>query len=154
MGVHDCELSTQDRILNASESLFADFGFDGVSLRRITQHAGVELALANYHFGPKKDLFLAVIRRRADELNRARVRALDALEPDDGDGGSAWMRAKFGASTISSKNRAVRQRLSIARPLSTYGRQLVAISRPLGCPAHPQLGGSTLASAARRRWQR
>ncbi|HCU89751.1 MAG TPA: TetR/AcrR family transcriptional regulator [Gammaproteobacteria bacterium] len=82
MGVHDSELSTQDRILNASESLFAEFGFDGVSLRRITQHAGVELALANYHFGPKKDLFLAVIRRRADELNRARVGALDALEPD------------------------------------------------------------------------
>ena len=84
MASRDHELSTQDRILNASESLFAEFGFDGVSLRRITQQAGVELALANYHFGPKKELFLAVIRRRADELNQARSVALDALGPDAG----------------------------------------------------------------------
>ena len=74
------ELSTQDRILNASENLFAEFGFDGVSLRKITQAAGVELALANYHFGPKTNLFLAVVRRRADELNEARTRALCELD--------------------------------------------------------------------------
>jgi AcrR family transcriptional regulator len=82
MASRDHQLSTQDRILDASESLFAEFGFDGVSLRRITQQAGVELALANYHFGPKKDLFLAVVQRRADELNQARSAALDALGAD------------------------------------------------------------------------
>lgn len=73
------QLSTQERILDASENLFAEFGFDGVSLRKITQTAGVELALANYHFGPKTDLFLAVVRRRADELNEARKLAIDQL---------------------------------------------------------------------------
>ena len=78
---HD-EPSTRERILNASETLFAESGFDGVSLRKITREAGVELALANYHFGPKKDLFLAVVRRRAAELNQARTEALDALGPD------------------------------------------------------------------------
>jgi AcrR family transcriptional regulator len=61
--------------------LFAEFGFDGVSLRRITQHAGVELALANYHFGLKTDLFFAVAQRRADELNAARAQAIEALGP-------------------------------------------------------------------------
>jgi len=79
MASRDHDLSTQERILNASEALFAEFGFDGVSLRKITRHAGVELALANYHFGPKKDLFLAVVRRRADELNAARTAALEGL---------------------------------------------------------------------------
>ncbi|MFT4580467.1 MAG: AcrR family transcriptional regulator [Gammaproteobacteria bacterium] len=74
------DLSTQDRILNASENLFAEYGFDGVSLRKITQAAGVELALANYHFGPKTNLFLAVVSRRADELNEARTHALKALD--------------------------------------------------------------------------
>lgn len=73
------ELSTQERILNASEILFAEFGFDAVSLRKITQTAGVELALANYHFGPKTELFLAVVRRRADELNQARRVAIEQL---------------------------------------------------------------------------
>jgi len=81
MASRENELSTQDRILDASEILFAEFGFDGVSLRRITQQAGVELALANYHFGPKKNLFLAVVRRRADELNHARAAALELLGP-------------------------------------------------------------------------
>lgn len=80
--MRDDELSTRNRILNASESLFAEFGFDGVSLRKITRQAGVELALANYHFGPKSDLFLAVVQRRADELNQARIGHLQALGDD------------------------------------------------------------------------
>lgn len=73
--------STKERILDAAEALFADVGFDGVSLRQITRLAGVELALANYHFGPKSELFLAVVQRRADELNRER-KALFAALPD------------------------------------------------------------------------
>lgn len=73
------DLTTRERILNASEALFAELGFDGVSLRMITQRAGVELALANYHFGPKKDLFAAVVERRALELNEARREALESL---------------------------------------------------------------------------
>jgi AcrR family transcriptional regulator len=81
MARDDHELSTQERILDASECLFAEFGFDAVSLRTITRRAGVELALANYHFGPKRDLFLAVVRRRADELNAARMAALADLGP-------------------------------------------------------------------------
>lgn len=79
MTAPDEDLSTRERILNASEALFAELGFDGVSLRMITQRAGVELALANYHFGPKKDLFSAVIERRALELNDARREALESL---------------------------------------------------------------------------
>jgi len=47
----------------------------------ITREAGVELALANYHFGPKLELFRAVVRRRADELNGERAAALARL-PD------------------------------------------------------------------------
>jgi AcrR family transcriptional regulator len=72
-------VSTKDRILDAAEKLFADAGYDGVSLRQITSAAGVELALANYHFGPKSDLFLAVVQRRADELNRERMALFAAL---------------------------------------------------------------------------
>lgn len=74
-------VSTKDRILDAAERLFADAGYDGVSLRQITSAAGVELALANYHFGPKSELFVAVVRRRAEELNRERMALIDAL-PD------------------------------------------------------------------------
>lgn len=64
-------------ILDAAEALFAQNGFEGVTLRQITKQAGVDLALANYHFGPKQDLFNAVLERRADILNDARHHALD-----------------------------------------------------------------------------
>jgi AcrR family transcriptional regulator len=59
--------ATRTLILDAAEALFAERGYHGVSLRDITQRAGVELALANYHFGPKEDLFRHVIARRVDE---------------------------------------------------------------------------------------
>ncbi len=72
-------LPTKQRILDAAERLFAERGFDGVSLRDITAAAGVELALANYHFGPKKELYVAVIRRRASEINDARRQRFSEL---------------------------------------------------------------------------
>ncbi|WP_017931790.1 TetR/AcrR family transcriptional regulator [Robiginitomaculum antarcticum] len=65
------------RILNSAEALFSQFGYDGVTIRQITKRAGVDLALANYHFGPKRDLFNAVLDRRAEVLNAARQKALD-----------------------------------------------------------------------------
>lgn len=80
--VAKAEGSTAERILDAAEKLFAASGYDGVSLRSITGEAGVELALANYHFGPKLDLFRAVVRRRAEALNAERLALLERL--DDG----------------------------------------------------------------------
>ncbi len=76
------KIPTADRILDAAEALFAESGFDGVSLRKITSEAGVELALANYHFGPKIELFRSVVKRRAAVINNERMALLNALEPD------------------------------------------------------------------------
>ena len=73
---------TRERILDAAERLFAQASFDGVSLRMITAEAGVELALANYHFGPKIELFRAVVRRRAATLNAERLALFEALPAD------------------------------------------------------------------------
>jgi AcrR family transcriptional regulator len=74
--------ATRERILDAAEKLFAEAGYDGVSLRMITREARVELALANYHFGPKLELFRAVVRRRAEAINAERMAALEALPED------------------------------------------------------------------------
>lgn len=65
-----------ERILDVAEELFALHGYDGVTLRQIAVGAGVDVALANYHFGKKLDLFNAVFERRAGELNQARRAAL------------------------------------------------------------------------------
>lgn len=73
-------ISTRDRILNTAEKLFMLYGFDGASMRQITTDAGVNLAAVNYHFGSKEALIQEVFKRRLDQLNEERLRALDALE--------------------------------------------------------------------------
>ena len=69
--------ATKQKILDAAERLFARKGFHGVSIRDITALANVDVALANYHFGPKKNLLATVIERRAQVLNDERLHLLD-----------------------------------------------------------------------------
>jgi len=71
---------TREKIINAAEVLFGNLSFDTVSLRDITNAAGVTLALASYHFGTKENLFSAIIARRAEILNRTRCERLSALD--------------------------------------------------------------------------
>lgn len=65
---------TKLRILDASERLFAEHGYDGVSLRDIARGANVKVALVSYHFGPKQELFRHIIARRG-KAHAARVLA-------------------------------------------------------------------------------
>jgi AcrR family transcriptional regulator len=69
----------KERLLDAAERLFAQRGFHGVSLRDITQTAGVDVALVAYHFGGKRELFTAVFERRAEVLNRERLELLEEV---------------------------------------------------------------------------
>lgn len=69
--------TTRLSILNAAERCFGESGFDGVSLRTITEMAGVDLALVNYHFRSKENLLHEVIARRARVVHDERVRALE-----------------------------------------------------------------------------
>ena len=55
---------TKERLLDEAESLFAQRGFDGVSVREITAAARCNLAAVNYHFGNKKNLYVEVFRSR------------------------------------------------------------------------------------------
>jgi len=71
--------ATPVRILDAAEALFAARGFDDVSVRSITDAAGVRLNLLWYHFGSKEQLFEAVVDRRLAVINDHRREALTAL---------------------------------------------------------------------------
>jgi len=68
---------TRSRILDAAEILFAERGFESVSLRHITADAEVNLASVNYHFGSKESLIDEVIARRIQPINRQRLEMLD-----------------------------------------------------------------------------
>jgi AcrR family transcriptional regulator len=55
---------TQERLLDEAEALFAQRGYDAVSVREITTAARCNLAAVNYHFQNKKNLYLEVFRAR------------------------------------------------------------------------------------------
>lgn len=59
--------------------MFAESGFDGVSVRDIARAADVTLALVNYHGGGKERLLEQLVERRADKLINARLQALSGV---------------------------------------------------------------------------
>ena len=67
---------TKTRILDTAERLFAQKGFDAVSLRNIIASAKVNLAAVHYHYGSKQALIYAVIARRLRPINEERLAKL------------------------------------------------------------------------------
>jgi AcrR family transcriptional regulator len=72
--------ATRKRILKSAERLFAKSGLDAVSIRDITDAAGVNTAAIHYHFGSKSGLVEALLERWAGELVERRGRMLDRIE--------------------------------------------------------------------------
>src|SRR5215469_8057872 len=59
--VETSEENTRDRILSAAGEIFAEQGFDGATIRAITERAGVNIAAVNYHFRDKAELYARVV---------------------------------------------------------------------------------------------
>jgi AcrR family transcriptional regulator len=64
-------------ILLSAERLFAEHGFDSVSIRGIAADAGVPAGLVTYYFGRKSELLDALFQRRARYIEE-RVRGIEA----------------------------------------------------------------------------
>ena len=54
--------ATQDRLLEASAHLFAEHGYDGVSMRQIARATDITQAAIYHHFPTKSDLYIEAIR--------------------------------------------------------------------------------------------
>jgi AcrR family transcriptional regulator len=54
---------TRERLLDAAEKVFVEFGFYDATVREICKRAQVNLALVNYHFGDKAQLYIEVFGR-------------------------------------------------------------------------------------------
>lgn len=72
-------LTTRERLVRAATRLFADEGYRGASVRDICNQAGANPGAVSYHFGGKRQLYRAVLRRAAAELA--------GLAPTGGDSG-------------------------------------------------------------------
>ncbi|OOG61195.1 TetR family transcriptional regulator [Rhodanobacter sp. B05] len=73
---------TRKRLLEATEWLFIESGYEAMSLRHITARASANLAAVNYHFGSKEALMQEVLAQRLDRLNRERLQLLSACEQE------------------------------------------------------------------------
>lgn len=71
------------RILDVAERRFADFGYDGISLRKIASEASIDLALLIYYFKTKEGLYRSVFARRIEAYTELRhVLYADLLNSD------------------------------------------------------------------------
>jgi TetR/AcrR family transcriptional regulator, regulator of cefoperazone and chloramphenicol sensitivity len=53
---------TREAIIEAAGRIFAEQGYKQATVRNICHHAGANVAAINYHFGDKKELYLAVLK--------------------------------------------------------------------------------------------
>ena len=56
--------NAKERLLETAERLFAEKGYNDVSIRDITQTAECNVAAVNYYFGNKENLYYDVFRKR------------------------------------------------------------------------------------------
>jgi AcrR family transcriptional regulator len=78
--------TTRAALIKAATSVFAEYGYDGGSVRLITQRATANQAAVNYHFGGKDGLYREVLNAatRAFEENAfLDAEELDGLSPED-----------------------------------------------------------------------
>jgi TetR/AcrR family transcriptional regulator, regulator of cefoperazone and chloramphenicol sensitivity len=74
------EEKTRNRILSAAGEVFAEQGFEGATIRAITERAGVNVAAVNYHFRGKAELYARVVLGACSA--RAAYREAIAEAPD------------------------------------------------------------------------
>lgn len=72
----------QLQILQVAETLFAEKGFEGTSIRDISKEANINVAMVSYYFGSKEKLLEALILHKTSGLKEQLVHLIDEnLEP-------------------------------------------------------------------------
>jgi AcrR family transcriptional regulator len=77
------EKTTRDKLLEAAERLFLKKGYEGVSIRDITDSAGANVAAINYHFGGKENLYREFFRLKASLKAQEVIAKLKAAIAED-----------------------------------------------------------------------
>ena len=72
---------TREALLAAATVLFAEQGYDGVPVSVIAERAGVNKAMINYHFGGKRQLYLAIVTATFGEIVASVERLAGSARP-------------------------------------------------------------------------
>ncbi len=79
MSIASSSPSSRDKILEVAEALYARRGFEGVGMREVAEAAGLGKSSLFHHFRSKAQLYLAVLDRVLERIER---RAESALVSD------------------------------------------------------------------------
>jgi len=77
---------TRQRLVDAAAALFANKGFEHVTVREICKASNANVAAVNYHFGDKAGLYRAVVTMAIEQMletNELSQRAGDGLSPEE-----------------------------------------------------------------------
>mgnify|MGYP002631123096 CR=1 FL=1 len=75
---------TREHVLAVATTLFAEKGFDSVSVREICEAAGVSKPVVYYHFDSRDGLVLAVLQRFGERFAHIARSHLEGVEPGHG----------------------------------------------------------------------
>src|SRR5262249_61105189 len=91
------EQSSRDKILDASEALFAKRGYAGIGLSEVAEVVGLGKSSLFHHFKNKPELYVAVVGRILGRIEDRLIRSLAAgrgsVAPARGWGGRGVRRA-------------------------------------------------------------
>jgi len=77
----DVAVDKKDALLDAAELLFANHGFEAVSIRKLAEEVNMNSAMISYYFGSKEKLYKAVIERRLSNIQKSVPALLDETLP-------------------------------------------------------------------------
>jgi len=72
-------MSTKEKILEKASELFAQYGYQETSIRRIAKEAKANSAMISYYFGSKKALYESVLSANMDEF----LENVNKIQTDD-----------------------------------------------------------------------
>jgi AcrR family transcriptional regulator len=81
----ETDTATRDRLLEAGTQLFAEHGFQNVTVRDVCSAASANVAAINYHFAGKEGLYMEVLRTAVGIMRgttEEMARAGDGLSPE------------------------------------------------------------------------
>jgi AcrR family transcriptional regulator len=74
-------MKKKEQILEVAETLFAEHGYEGTSVRKLAKKARINVAMISYYFGSKEKLFQALVEYRARGTHE-KLRSLNKNEFD------------------------------------------------------------------------
>ena len=81
--MRECNRQNKDTralLLKHAEALFLAHGFEGVSIRQITEASDANVAAVNYHFNGKTSLYREVLKQRLDSITLDKLALLKDLD--------------------------------------------------------------------------